>query len=55
MVILKNKNSIVNKVFGYAFIMTFLALMIAAAVRVNAYTCKPGDTECEAEKSQKRI
>lgn len=52
MVILKNKNSIVKKVFGYAFIMTFLALMIAAAVRVNAYTCKPGDTECEAAKAK---
>lgn len=52
MVILKNKNSIVKKIFGYAFIMTLMVLMVVAAVKVNAYTCKPGDTECEAAKAK---
>ena len=51
MVMLKNKNLILKKVFGYAFVLTFLVLFAAFTVRTSAYNCKPGDTECENAKA----
>lgn len=55
MVILKNKKSeLLKKIFGYTFIITLTILLGVSVVRVSAYTCRPGDTECEAAKENMR-
>ena len=51
MVMLKNKNLMFKRVFGFAFVFTFLTLIIALTVKTSAYNCKPGDTACESAKA----
>ena len=45
------KTKILKKIFGYVFLFTFMALIVASVARVDAYNCKSGDTECEAAKA----
>lgn len=36
-----------KQIFGYAFMFTFLTLIVVSVASTNAYNCKPGDTKCE--------
>lgn len=40
-----------KQIFGYAFVITFAILLVVFTARTKAYTCKPGDTECEEAKA----
>ncbi|MBQ8985211.1 CHAP domain-containing protein [Candidatus Saccharibacteria bacterium] len=44
-------NKKVKQIFSYTFIVTLAALIVTFATRTSAYNCKPGDSECEAAKS----
>ena len=46
-----NRNLILKRCFGFAFVFTFLLLIVGVAVRTSAYNCRPGDTACESAKS----
>lgn len=48
---LKRKNLMLKKIFGYVFVLTFMVLISAFAVNTSAYNCKAGDTECENAKA----
>lgn len=51
MVMLRNKNLILKRIFSFVFVFTFLILIVGLAVKTSAYNCRPGDTECESAKA----